>query len=162
MHPCPMTRVVRRPGTFLLLKEIGINCCVGYIRCLKTDNWPWHRKRVGLGSMLCRFRRLRHYRTLRALCPCHTVTLFNTLSATSTGKLTVARQTGRKSEAHIDILPCNSFQHSAHHTHQGIDPFSGGDFYLLTDLDEICTAYVNLNSNSILFLIFFLFRYGYR
>ena len=38
----------------------------------------------------------------------HTVTLFNTLS----GKLTVEGQT----EAHIDILPCNSFQHFARHT----------------------------------------------
>ena len=47
---------------------------------------------------------------------CHTVTLFNTLSGRSRGKLTVDGQTGGQSEAHIDILPCNSFQHSARHT----------------------------------------------
>ena len=46
---------------------------------------------------------------------CHTVTLFNTLSGRSRGKLTVEGQTGGQSEAHIDILPCNSFQHSARH-----------------------------------------------
>ena len=47
---------------------------------------------------------------------CHTITLFNTLSGRSRGKLTVEEQTGGQSEAHIDILPCNSFQHSARHT----------------------------------------------
>ena len=47
---------------------------------------------------------------------CHTVTLSNTLSGRSRGKLTVEGQTGGQSEAHIDILPCNSFQHSARHT----------------------------------------------
>ena len=40
----------------------------------------------------------------------------NTLSGRSRGKLTVDGQTGGQSEAHIDILPCNSFQHSARHT----------------------------------------------
>ena len=43
------------------------------------------------------------------------------------------------------------------------DPFSGMIFYLWTDLNDICTAYVKLNSNSILFVIFFLFfYYGFR
>ena len=58
-----------------------------------------------------------HPRRLKeALGWCHTVTLFNTLSGRSRGKLTVEGQTGGQSEAHIDILPCNSFQHSARHT----------------------------------------------
>ena len=35
---------------------------------------------------------------------CHTVTLFNTLSGRSRGKLTVEGQTGGQSEAHLDIL----------------------------------------------------------
>ena len=56
------------------------------------------------------------YRSVRMLGWCHTVTLFNTLSGRSRGKLTVEGQTGGQSEAHIDILPCNSFQHSARHT----------------------------------------------
>ena len=46
---------------------------------------------------------------------------------------------------------------------KGIDPFSGRNFYLWTDLNEICTAYVKLNSKIFLFLIFFFrFRYGFR
>ena len=44
----------------------------------------------------------------------------------------------------------------------GIDPFSGSDFYIWIDLNEICTAYVKLNSNSILLVNFFEFRYGFR
>ena len=38
---------------------------------------------------------------------------------------------------------------------KGSTPFQGVIFYLWTDLDEICTAYVKLNSNSILFVKFF-------
>ena len=59
--PCQMTLVVRKPGTFLLLRGIGKTCCVWQIRCVEPDCWPRHRERAGLGSMLCRFRRLGHF-----------------------------------------------------------------------------------------------------
>ena len=39
---------------------------------------------------------------------------------------------------------------------RGYTPFQGVIFYLWTDLDEICTVYIKLNSNSILFANFFL------
>ena len=35
---------------------------------------------------------------------------------------------------------------------KGFDPFIGGDFYLWTDLNEICTAYVKLNCKIFLFV----------
>ena len=40
----------------------------------------------------------------------------NLVHETQSNKLTVEGQTGGQSEAHIDILPCNSFQHSARHS----------------------------------------------
>ena len=58
---------LRSPGTFLVFKEIVIYCCVGWIRCPEPDYWPRHRKRLGFGSMFCRFRLFRHYWTLTAL-----------------------------------------------------------------------------------------------
>ena len=65
-----MTRDVGRTGTFLLLRKIGIICWVRQIKCLE----PRRRKRARLGSMLCQFRRLGHYWTLRALgLPCITL-----------------------------------------------------------------------------------------
>ena len=48
-------------------EEIGKTCCVWQVRCLETDCWPRHRKRAGLGSMFCRYRRLGHFWTPRAL-----------------------------------------------------------------------------------------------
>ena len=63
---CQMTRVVRRPGTFLLLREIGEMSWERQTNCLEPDCWP-RRRRSGLGSMLCRFRRFGHYWTPRAL-----------------------------------------------------------------------------------------------
>ena len=72
---------------------------------------------VWCGSSYSQFTQLLvNHKTLSASRWCHTVTLFNTLSGRSKGKHTVEGQTGRQSEAHIDILPCNSFQHSARHT----------------------------------------------
>ena len=68
--PCQMTLVVRKPGTFLLLRGIGKTCCVWQTRCvyIEPDCWPRHRERAGLiGSMLCRFRRLGHFWTPRVL-----------------------------------------------------------------------------------------------
>ena len=49
-------------------------------------------------------------------------------------------------------------------TLRGSTPFQGVIFYLWTDLDEICTVCVKLNSNSTLFVqfFFFWFRYGFR
>ena len=35
--PCPMTREGRRPGTFLLLREIGIICYARRIGCLEPE-----------------------------------------------------------------------------------------------------------------------------
>ena len=35
--PCLMTQDIRRPGTFLLLRKIGIICCWRRIRCLEPD-----------------------------------------------------------------------------------------------------------------------------
>ena len=40
---------------------------VADIRCVEPDCWPRHRERAGLGSMLCRFRRLGHFWTPRVL-----------------------------------------------------------------------------------------------
>ena len=65
--PCPMTRGVRRPGTFLLQRVIVIVSGARKIMCLEPYYWTRHWKRVGLGSMLCRFRSLGQYWTLRAL-----------------------------------------------------------------------------------------------
>ena len=65
--PSQMTLVVRKPGTFLLLRGIGKTCCVWQIRCVKPDCWPRHRERAELGSMLCRFRHLGHFWTPRVL-----------------------------------------------------------------------------------------------
>ena len=87
----------------------------------------------------------------------------------------------------MPLSHCNSFQHSechidgqthycrakwGSHWHSPLQffsalcpPYTSGDrplfrgwfFYLLTDIDEICTAWVNMNSSSILFLIFFFY-----
>ena len=38
--PYQMTLVVRKLGTFLLLREIGKACCVVHIRCLEPACWP--------------------------------------------------------------------------------------------------------------------------
>ena len=65
MLPCQMSLVVRKPGTFLLLRRIGKTCCVWQTRCEEPNCWPRHRERAGLGSMLCRFRRLGHFWTQR-------------------------------------------------------------------------------------------------
>ena len=40
--PCPMTRDVRRPETFLLLREIGIISWLRKIMCLEPDYWTMH------------------------------------------------------------------------------------------------------------------------
>ena len=49
------------------LRGIGKTCCVWQTRCVEPDCWPRHRERAGLGSMLCRFRRLGHFWTPRVL-----------------------------------------------------------------------------------------------
>ena len=58
---------LKQPGNFLLLRGIGKTCCVWQTRCVEPDCWPRHRERAGLGSMLCRFRRLGHFWTPRVL-----------------------------------------------------------------------------------------------
>ena len=47
---------------------------------------------------------------------------------------------------------------------RGSTPFQGVIFYLWTDLNEICTAYIKLNSKIFLFVDFFYcrFHYGFR
>ena len=45
---------------------------------------------------------------------------------------------------------------------KGTDPFWGHDFlFIWTDSNEICTAYVKLNSKHILFMRFFYFRFSF-
>ena len=65
----PDDRDVRRPGTFLLSREIGIICCARLIRCLCPCRLLATEQKenvVGLGSMLGRFHRLGHYWNMRA------------------------------------------------------------------------------------------------
>ena len=65
--PCPMTRDVRRPGTFQLLREIRI-CCTRLIKCLCLGillTTAQKESAVGLGSMFCQFHCLGHYWNLR-------------------------------------------------------------------------------------------------
>ena len=93
----------------------------------------------------------------KSVCACNaSVTLFNTLSATSTGKL------AGKVRLTLTFFLAILFSTLPTIHIRGPTPFQGVIFYLLTDLDEICTAYVNLNSNSIFPELFFKFRYDFR
>ena len=67
--PCSLIRDVRRPGTFLLLRDIRIICCARLIKCLFPGRllaMAQQESVVALGSMLCRFHHFGHYWNLLA------------------------------------------------------------------------------------------------